>query len=78
MPIFFSSGPRETPGLCRSTMKLEYWPSTRAKTMATSAKAPLVMNCFSPLIRTYLPFSTRRAVVLPLSASEPAPGSVRA
>src|SRR5690606_24405931 len=47
----------------------------RAMTTSTSVAPAPEMNAFEPLIRYASP--SRRAVVLMLAASEPAPGSVR-
>ena len=49
-------------------------PPVRAKTSATLAQVPLVMNTFSPVISQSSPSRVARAVRLP--ASEPMPGSV--
>jgi hypothetical protein len=49
--------------------------SVTAKTIATCAFWPEVMNCLVPLSTQRLPW--RLALVLIAAASEPAPGSVR-
>jgi hypothetical protein len=78
MPSFFSSGPVERPGAARSTTNaVKCSPSTFAKTVKTSAKPALVMNCFVPVSR-YPPFGSRSARVFAASASLPEPGSVSA
>ena len=72
--------PTMKPGVLVSTMKAEipFLPadlSVTAKTIATSAFAPLVMNCLTPFSRYASPRrSARVAIAL---ASEPDCGSVR-
>ena len=49
--------------------------SVTAKTIATSAVEPEVMNCLVPLTTQRLPWRTARVLIA--AASEPASGSVR-
>ena len=79
-PSFFSSRATRYPGVEVGTMKalMPRRPasgSVTAKTIATCALAPEVMNCLVPLTTQRLPW--RRARVLIAAASEPACGSVR-
>ena len=80
-PSFFSSEATRQPGASVGTMKAEmpFLPasgSVTAKTMATSAVLPDVMNCFTPF--STQPALVRTARVFRAEASEPACGSVRA